>query len=128
MNLLLDSCTLIWLRTSRDRIPDAVLAAVADGANRVLVSAATAWELAIKRSLGRLAPSFEPEEVFPRMLAESGLDALPVTLEHALKVSRLPLHHRDPFDRLLVTQCQVEGLTMVTPDPLFAPYAIPVLW
>ncbi len=128
MRLLVDTCAVIWLRTSRSRFSRRVLDLLEDSSNQVYVSAASSWELAIKRSLGRLDPGFKPNEMIPRALAESGLEPLGITHEHALNVGNLPPYHKDPFDRLLVSQCQIEGLTMLSPDGAFKAYGISVLW
>lgn len=90
----------------------------------MLLSAAVVWEVAIKRSLGRL----EAPPDFAATLLAGGALALPVTLEHAGAVERLPLHHRDPFDRLLVAQAALESAVVVSRDPLLEPYGITVVW
>ncbi len=98
-------------------------ALLSDPANSVSVSAATVWEIEIKRSCGRLlAP---PDTI--EMVRESGFDALAVSFEHAVEAAGLPLHHRDPFDRMLVAQSRLEGLTLVTADRALAEYRVPVL-
>ncbi|HWP63211.1 MAG TPA: type II toxin-antitoxin system VapC family toxin, partial [Candidatus Binatia bacterium] len=87
------------------------------------VSAASAWEIAMKRSLGRL----DAPDDLGDAIRVVGFDELPIAIAHALAVGRLPMHHRDPFDRLLIGQALVEGLTIVTRDPNFAPYGVPIL-
>ena len=87
------------------------------------VSAASAWEVAIKTGLGRLRPTRTVEQA----ASESGFVELPVTFGHAERVSALPPHHRDPFDRMLVAQAAVEELTLVTRDPVFARYSVDVI-
>jgi PIN domain nuclease of toxin-antitoxin system len=89
----------------------------------VAVSAASTWELAIKHALGRL--ELPPE--FGDAIREARFTELPVTIEHGLVAARLPSYHGDPFDRMLVAQAQLEGLTIVTRDAAFAPYGVPVL-
>jgi PIN domain nuclease of toxin-antitoxin system len=90
-----------------------------EAADLVYVSAASAWEIVIKTALGRLRPTRTVEQA----AEESGFLELPITFRHAGRVTELPPHHRDPFDRLLVAQAEVEGLTLVTRDPVFARYA-----
>jgi PIN domain nuclease of toxin-antitoxin system len=97
---------------------------VIDPTNQLLVSAAVVWEVAIKRSLGKL----EAPEGLASMLLRAGAQPLPVTLEHAETVETLPWHHRDPFDRLLVAQAVVEGATLVSGDAALRPYGVPVVW
>ena len=121
MRLLLDTHVLIWWDEGRKLAPEARRAI--EEAEEVFVSAASAWEISIKVALGRLRPSRTVEEA----AADSGFTELPVTFRHASRVGTLAPHHRDPFDRLLVAQADVESLTLVTRDPAFAPYGIEVL-
>jgi len=90
----------------------------------VLLSAAVVWEVAIKRSLGKL----EAPDDFAATLLGGGALPLPVSLDHAGAVERLPFHHRDPFDRLLIAQATVEAAVLVSRDPLLEPYGIRVVW
>jgi PIN domain nuclease of toxin-antitoxin system len=121
MNLLLDTHVLIWWDEGR-RLSDLARRAI-ETADTVYVSAASAWEVAIKIGLGRLRPTRTVEEA----AEESGFLELPVTFRHAQRVSGLPALHRDPFDRLLVAQADLEGLTLVTRDPVFEQYAVELI-
>jgi PIN domain nuclease of toxin-antitoxin system len=121
VNLLLDTHVVIWWDEGRKLEPDARRAI--ESADTVYVSAASAWEIAIKFGLGRLRPSRTVEQA----ASESGFLELPVTFRHAEGVAELPAHHRDPFDRLLIAQAQVEQLTMVTRDPVFGRYPIEII-
>jgi PIN domain nuclease of toxin-antitoxin system len=106
--------------------PDgAVLVTAPD--SELLLSAASAWEIAIKHSLGRLRLPMDPAEYVPSRMAATGTSPLSIHHSHALRVSQLPPHHRDPFDRMLIAQAQVEGLPILTADPQFAAYAVEVL-
>jgi len=99
----------------------------ADQDTELLLSAASSWEIAIKHSTGRL-PLPEPPHLFvPRYLDQSGVRGLPVQHHHALGVGQLAWHHRDPFDRLLVAQAQLEQLPLVTADPVFAAYQLELI-
>ena len=118
MNLLLDTHVLIWWDEGR-RLSSVGRRAI-ESADSVYVSAASAWEVAIKIGLGRLRPARTVEEA----AGESGFLELPISFRHAQRVAALPPHHRDPFDRLLIAQAEVEGLTLVTRDPVFERYAI----
>ncbi len=121
MNLLLDTHVLIRWDEGRRLAPEARRAI--EEADTVYVSAASAWEVAIKIGLGRLRPTRTVEEA----ATESGFLELPITFRHAEHVTGLPAHHRDPFDRLLIAQAQVEGLTLVTRDPVFGRYPVGII-
>jgi PIN domain nuclease of toxin-antitoxin system len=116
VNLLLDTHVLIWWDEGR-RLSAGARRAIGS-AEAVYVSAASAWEIAIKIGLGRLRPTRTVEQA----AADSGFLELPVTFRHAELVAQLPAHHRDPFDRLLVAQAEAERLTLVTRDPVFQRY------
>ena len=118
MNLLLDTHVLIWWDEGR-RLAGAARRAI-EAADTVYVSAASAWEVAIKIALGRLRPARTVEQA----AEESGFLELPITFRHAERVTDLPAHHRDPFDRLLIAQAEIEALTLVTRDPVFDRYAV----
>jgi PIN domain nuclease of toxin-antitoxin system len=118
VNLLLDTHVLIWWDEGR-KLSGAARRAI-EAADTVYVSAASAWEVAIKIGLGRLRPTRTVEQA----VEESGFLELPITFRHAERVTGLPAHHRDPFDRLLIAQAELEGLTLVTRDPAFAQYTV----
>jgi PIN domain nuclease of toxin-antitoxin system len=99
-----------------------------DPANDLFLSAASAWEIAIKVATGKLRLSQPPAALITRWMAEVRTGALPILHAHALRACELPLHHRDPFDRLLIAQAQIEGLTVLTADRQFASYDVPVHW
>ena len=123
MTLLLDTHAVLWWRLNSRRLPRRAREAIAT-ADLVWVSAASGWEIAIKRALGKL----HLEGSFASMVAESEFQELPVMLRHAEQLSTLPPHHADPFDRMLVAQAQVESLTLVTHDRQFSQYDVPLLW
>jgi PIN domain nuclease of toxin-antitoxin system len=120
--LLLDSNVVVWLDQKPRRIPDSVLLRL-ESAPQVFLSAVTAWELTIKQSLGNLT-LLRPVSDLIRTLE---MTELPVTIRHGEAVGNLPLHHRDPFDRLLVAQAMVEGLILVTGDRQLLKYGVPIL-
>lgn len=99
-----------------------------DEENTLFVSAASAWEIAIKAQLGKPTLANDPQTFVPSQLALNGFVELPVRMRHALRVHSLPLHHRDPFDRLLVAQSQVEGVPLVTADSWITQYSVDVIW
>jgi PIN domain nuclease of toxin-antitoxin system len=121
--LLLDTHVFLWWRGEPARLSSAVRSSIAT-ADIVFVSAASAWEAAIKVSLGRLEL---PDTVEAGVLA-SGFEKLLITFSHAEHAAHLPSHHKDPFDRMLVAQAQAEGLTLVTHDRLLEPYGVEILW
>lgn len=122
-DLLLDTHVFLWWRADDRRLKPAARKAIAQ-APLVYVSAASAWEAAIKAALGRLtlpAP-------FREGVSASGFDELPISIAHAEAAGALPPHHTDPFDRMLVAQARLEGLTLVTHDPAIQAYDVKVLW
>jgi PIN domain nuclease of toxin-antitoxin system len=120
LRLLLDTHALIWVLTGERALAENAQAAIEDPEGLVAVSTVSAWEIEAKRAIGKLdAPRDLPERV-----AEARFVPLAITLEHAVAAGKLPLHHRDPFDRMLIAQAQLEGLTIVTRDPRFDPYAV----
>ena len=121
MNLLLDTHVLLWWLDDPGQLSEAAGTAIRDGANVVCVSAATAWEIVIKKALGKLDAPDNLDEV----LRECRFTPLPITVAHALAVRSLPTHHRDPFDRMLVAQAHAEGMTVVTRDPKVLQYTVP---
>jgi PIN domain nuclease of toxin-antitoxin system len=121
VRLLLDTHVLIWAVTEPGCLREGVREAVIAPANTVFVSAATAWEIAIKVALGRLR---FPLDRFEAVLADAGLDHLPITAAHGIAAGGLPHHHADPFDRMLVAQAQLEDLVLVSEDRAFPPYAV----
>lgn len=127
MNLLLDTHVVLWALLDPTRLQPPVRDAIADPANRVVVSAASAWEIAIKQSLSKLVLPGPAESWLPMACAQTGFGWTSVTPDDALAVGRLPWHHRDPFDRLLVVQAR-GGRILVTHDRAFEPYGVPVLW
>lgn len=124
MKLLLDTHTVVWFLGGDERLSASARMHLTDGANRVLLSAAVVWEVAIKRSLGKLKM---PED-YVSLLLNAGAQPLPVSLDHAAAIEHLPPHHRDPFDRMLVTQATVEGAAVVSRDDALRPYGVTLLW
>jgi PIN domain nuclease of toxin-antitoxin system len=128
MKLLLDTCTFLWACGEPARLSVRARDLLRAPGHDVYLSAASAWEIAAKYALGRLDLDESPERVVPWMREAHGIEALPVDEESVLQTVRLPLLHRDPFDRLLVCQAIVHGMTLVTPDELIAQYPARVLW
>lgn len=124
MKLLLDTHVLLWWLAGDRKLGRRAAALIGDPANAVSVSAATAWEIAIKAGLGRIELDEPPEVFLPRELQRGGFVELPVTVVHALAVRTLPRHHADPFDRLLVAQARQETMRLVTGDEIFGAYGV----
>jgi len=125
---LLDTCTFLWSVEGGAAISELARAALADPANDVYLSSVSAWEIAVKHALGRLPLPEPPGKYVPSQRRARGIEPLALDEEAALHLSRLPPVHRDPFDRMLVCQALVAGLTMVTPDPDIARYPVRTLW
>jgi PIN domain nuclease of toxin-antitoxin system len=128
VRLLLDTCTFLWMVSEPVRLSPAAIGAIVDPDNEVLLSAVSAWEIAVKHELGKLALDRPPERYVPEERARHGVEALALDDEATLHLHRLPAVHRDPFDRMLVCQALSGGLTIVTPDPRIARYPARVLW
>ena len=122
--LLVDTHALLWWLSDDPALSDTARSAIADPNAEPLVSTATVWEIAIKRALGKLTA---PDDL-PAQIEAQGFGWLPVAAEHAWRVRDLPAHHRDPFDRLLVAQCLVEQLPIVSADPRLGAYGVDARW
>jgi PIN domain nuclease of toxin-antitoxin system len=123
VRLLLDTNALLWLLMEPERLPDNALEIVESTANDVHVSVVSIWEIEIKAAKNNLETPPDLEAA----LAKQRFDALPVTMRHVLAVESLPRHHRDPFDRMLIAQAQIEGLTIVTSDRTMRRYPVATL-
>ena len=123
MRCLLDTHVLLWWLGDDPALSKPARDAIADGANEVFVSAATIWEIVIKVALNKLTVPAD----FSQVLAREPFEPLAITGEHAFAVGRLPEHHRDPFDRMLIAQAMVEGMTLVSHDVALKRYGVPVL-
>lgn len=128
MRLLIDTHALIWFCEGNPALSANARAAMEDNANERFISHATPWEAAIKSALGKLELQVDYDEFFPGVLTANGFELLPSTLAHYRELVSLARHHGDPFDRLMIAQAMVEKLTLVTCDPHFLPYGVPLLW
>jgi len=125
MKLLLDTQLLLWAAGTPDRLPAAARSLLDDPQNEPIFSSASLWEVAIKHGLGRRDFGVNAR-LLRRGLLDNGYAELPITSEHAVALDSLPPIHKDPFDRILVAQSMVEGITLLTADPLVAQYPGPV--
>jgi len=128
MKLLLDTHCWLWWITTPEELSPRVQALIKDGGNEVFLSAASSWEIVIKYAIGKLLLPEAPDRFVPPRLARDAIVPLPVNHTHALHVASLPLHHRDPFDRLLISQANIEHLPIVTVDRQFQPYDVELIW
>ena len=127
MRLLLDTNALIWWIDDSPRIRQQARAVITDPDNELYVSAASAWEIAIKVGLGKLAAPADVQRWLPAALEDQRFTPMAISVSHATGVEALPPHHRDPFDRLLIAQATAEGLSIVTGDQVFERYGVPVI-
>jgi len=123
MKLLLDTHTLLWWLDDNPTLSSKARKAISSEKNIIYVSSVSAWEIAIKKSLGKL----EAPDNLLEVCAVNDFIELPITIKHALAVSELPKHHEDPFDRLLIAQSIIEQLTLVTRDGRIVEYDIPII-
>lgn len=124
MRLLIDTHIFVWMSSQPERLSPAAAAAVVDPDNEVFLSAISVWEISIKRALGRLP---FPLERLDALLTEMGIEMLDLSAAHGIAAGGLPRHHDDPFDRALVAQSQIEGMTLVSADQAVARYGVPVI-
>lgn len=127
MRLLLDTHVFIWWILDDPRLAQRLRRAIADPDNHLYLSSASAWEMVIKASLGKLALPDPPETFIRAQLLSNAVEALPVTIDHTIRLASLPYIHRDPFDRMLVAQANCETLTLATDDPAIRHYDVNTL-
>ena len=128
MSLLLDTHAYLWFIDNDPRLSPGAVERIADPDTRVLISVVTAWEIVIKMGIGKLALGKPLAELWPETLSANDFGVLDVKAEHVFTLARLPLHHRDPFDRLLIAQAVTEDLTIVSADSLFNAYPVECIW
>ncbi len=128
MNLLLDSHTFIWWRDETHKLSSTALTEILNSKNDVFLSVVTAWELQIKISLNRFSIRGGLENAIKDEQRNNNFHILPVKLSHALYLENLPPHHKDPFDRLLISQAIVENMTLISADNNFGKYKVNLLW
>ena len=125
---MLDTHAFLWWITDDPRLSLKVRDLIADGQNELFLSAASAWEIAIKAQIGRLHLSDKPDVLIPDQLSRNSIQALPIHFRHALHVFDLPNHHRDPFDRMIIAQAELENLPIISSDKIFNQYGVEVVW
>ncbi|MBA4379712.1 MAG: PIN domain nuclease [Anaerolinea sp.] len=128
MRVLIDTHTFLWWNTEAPQLSARAREIIADGRNEVFLSAASAWEIALKTAKGKLTLPEDPARYVVSRMGLYRFQALPVQVNHALRVYDLPRHHDDPFDRLLIAQSQLEGLPLVTVDSEIERYEVETIW
>jgi PIN domain nuclease of toxin-antitoxin system len=123
VNFLLDTHALLWWLSDDPALKAEARQSISQASNTIYVSAASAWEISIKKALGKLDA---PNDLHAALLANR-FEPLPITIDHATSAGQLPRHHDDPFDRMLIAQAQAEQLTLVTHDTIFRSYGIPII-
>ncbi len=128
MKLLLDTCTFLWIISDDPALSEEARGAFSDPANEIYLSAVSVWEIAIKHALKRLPLPEAPDRFIPAQRTRHAIQSLPLEEEAVLQISRLPEHHRDPFDRMLVCQTIAHGLALLTPDEAIRQYPVRTVW
>ena len=128
MKCLLDTHTFIWWDSKPDHLSDQVLQLLHEPSNAILLSVVSAWEMQIKSQLGKLQLQLPLAEIIAVQQQTNRMVILPVELEHVLTLDTLALHHRDPFDRLLIAQAITEGASLISRDEAFSQYPVDVVW
>ena len=128
MKILLDAHAFLWWITDDEKLSSHAREIISDVDNDLFLSAAIGREITIKVQIGRLKLPEDPKDFIPEHMRINGIKSLPIQMNHALHISTLPPHHRDPFDRLLVAQAQLEGMPILSTDPQIGKYQVEVIW
>ena len=128
MKYLLDTHTLLWFITEGEELSDRARRLILDSSSEILLSIASLWEIAIKVNIGKLALDKSFNQLFPDELDFHGIEILDITIDNLVQLTALPLHHRDPFDRLIIAQALVESLPIIGVDEIFDTYGISREW
>ncbi|WP_448571447.1 type II toxin-antitoxin system VapC family toxin [Trichothermofontia sp.] len=129
MKLLLDTQCWLWWFVQPERLSEEAITHIADETNELWFSVASIWEIGIKVAIGKLPLQEPPDSYISSRMGQLGVRSLEITATHALRASALPLHHRDPFDRMLIAQAQLENMTIVSADAIFKQYSdVSILW
>lgn len=128
MKLLLDTCAFLWFQADSPRLSKTARTLILEPSNEVFFSAVSVWEIARKYAQGQITLPSHPSVLIPAIRLESGINSLPLTEPDALAAEKLQLFHKDPFDRMLIAQALMGGLTILTSDRAFEPYPVRVIW
>ncbi len=128
MNLLLDTHAYLWFIAGNDRLSDVARSAIEEAGNQKFISVASLWEVTIKHRLGKLQLKTDLQKVLTDHVVANGFELLPLEVDCFLELNKLPMHHRDPFDRLLIAQAVAKKLTVCSVDAIFSKYDVDLLW
>ncbi len=128
MRLLLDTHSFLWFIAGTDQLSSRARDLISDFDNEVVMSVASLWEIAIKTSLGKLRLSRPFEELIPEQLEQNDFEVIGIEMRYLSELLKLPLHHRDPFDRLIIAQAVTEQIPIVSRDPAFQKYSVQLIW
>ena len=128
MRLILDTHAFLWWITDDPQLSSRARHVIGNRDNELFLSVASAWEIAIKTRIGRIRLRERPDRFIPDQLSRNGISPLPIEISHALHTARLPTIHRDPFDRLIIAQCVLEKLPIVTRDTIIPRYKVETIW
>ena len=128
MKFLLDTHAFLWWVTNADELSNTVREIITDTDNTILFSVASAWEIVIKFRTGKLSLPEKPEIYIPSRIAANQFQGLPIEINHVLQVANLPDYHKDPFDRILIAQSQIEKVPILTKDNLIIQYQVMTIW
>lgn len=128
MNFLLDTHSFLWFIDNHPRLSPAARLAIEDPSNTIYLSTVSMWEMAIKVSLGKLTLAAPIDIFVPQQIAANSFSILPIMVQHTFRIAALPFHHRDPFDRLLIAQSELEGFPIIGSDSVFDNYGITRVW
>ncbi|ELR98213.1 type II toxin-antitoxin system VapC family toxin [Gloeocapsa sp. PCC 73106] len=129
MKLLLDTQCWLWWFAQPERLSEETISHIADETNELWLSVASIWEIGIKVAIGKLSLPESPDSYISSRMSQLGVRSLEITATHALRAAALPLHHRDPFDRMLIAQAQSENMMFVSADAIFMRYSdVPIIW
>jgi len=128
MRILLDTHAFLWWVNNDAQLSPKARSLIEDVSNEIMVSTVSGWEIAIKSQIGKLTIASNFEQFISNQIKQNYFAILPINLSHALHIHSLPMHHRDPFDRMLVAQSQFEDLSILTIDPLIMQYDVATIW
>ncbi len=129
MKLLLDTQCWLWWFAQPERLSEEAITHIVDETNELWFSVASIWEIGIKVAIGKLPLPESPDKYIPSRMGQLGVRSVEITATHALRAAALPLHHRDPFDRMLIAQAQLEDMTLVSADAMLRQYSdVSILW
>ena len=128
MRLLLDTHTFLWFIQGNDSLSNTAKASIENSENQKLISIASLWEIAIKTSIGKLSVEMSMTDLVEKQVLGNALGILSITPEHLEKLTDLPFHHKDPFDRLIIAQSLAENISIVSRDKMFGDYSAQLIW